>query len=167
MLQVAGGSALSSHTVEFGLSPFPNESKNILFELRLLLIPLLSQKDEISNFHNCHCQLQTPKFWCSETVSPFGSSKGPPSRMRTQPVTMSLMQTSCTDVNGLFLKFPKWQAESCDRFFCFKTSKIHRMLQQKHNIRNYTCCNYICVLQGSIQSICTAYTAEFAFYPSF
>ena len=98
-----GDNAVSSHAVEFGLSPFPKESKKILFEPRLL-IPLLSQKGEVTCLHDCHCQLQSPKFRCSETVAHFGSNKVPPSRMRTEPVPASLMQTSCTDVNGLFLK---------------------------------------------------------------
>lgn len=64
----SGDNTLSSHTSEFDLTPFPKESKNILFEPRLLLIPLLSHKDEVPIDRDCYCQLQSPLFCCRAVV---------------------------------------------------------------------------------------------------
>lgn len=111
--------ALSPAT--FGPSPFPTEAKNISFEPRFLIILLPSQKGEITRLYDCCCQLQSPKFWCGETVSPFGSSRVPPSRMRTEPVPAFDAERLDRSYrcHAWCLKFPKRLADSCDRIFFF------------------------------------------------
>lgn len=74
-LGVCGDRALSNHTAEFGLNPFPKESKDVVFEPRLLLIPSPCQKGEVTRLTVAAVTSRTPNSGAVKQFLPLGPVK--------------------------------------------------------------------------------------------